>query len=155
MNKYEANLKYYLALGFEGEPSLNKMHCTVTYLGTKTQGELLDIIHIVNERIKAFPLEKKTVLFNKVEMFGPEKDIRVLRPNTTDLSCFRPDIKERLKHHDASAFRDSFKPHVTTDRKTFNGTINRLVLATGDRVIKSWPVVGSMSYGFSKKAYSF
>ncbi len=133
--------KYYLAMGFDDDESLSRKHITVVYFAEQSKEAVKDIARIVDEYIKENGFKSFEIDFDKIEMFGPNKDIKVVRPGTPESSSdlYLPRLKKALYKHNGSAYKDQpYKPHVTTDNDKEGGRVNRLVLASGDKIIKTW-----------------
>lgn len=133
--------KYYLAMGFDDDPSLSKKHITIVYFAEQPKENLQKIIDIVDDYIDKNGFKSFEIDFDKVEMFGPGKDIKVVRPGTPDdkSDLFLPKLKNVLYEFNNSKFKDApYKPHVTTDNDREGGRVNRLVLATGNTIVKKW-----------------
>lgn len=133
--------KYYLAMGFDDDDSLNRKHITVVYFAEQPKEAVEDIIRIIDDYVNKNGFKSFEIDFDKVEMFGPEKNIKVVRPGSPkdDSDLYLPRLKKALYKYNKSSFKDQpYKPHVTTDKDKEGGRVNRLVLASGDKIIKSW-----------------
>lgn len=130
--------------GFLFENESGEIHVTHKYLG------FLDVIAVQNleKQIDSFFLKhggfkKFTASFSKVDWFGPNSDIRVLRPQSS------VEFFDNYLRHDYNYLRMvlnqyrvddyGFNPHVTTsDRTNVHGVLNAYVLMQGDTVMHAW-----------------
>ena len=129
----------YLILGFEGETDLEHNHVTVVYFGKRTDEENEEIHSIVSEWYNENDPTAFEASFTEEDMFGPNKDIRVLKAEKPEL--FFPDLRNILSKYNASKFKDSYKPHVTTDKETYHGKVNRIIFSKdGYQTIDEWPL---------------
>lgn len=140
------------AFYFKDEYGIPKCHCTHKYLGELGQdfdanklGEVADVIDEYWSRVNKEP---RVWHFNKYELFGPEKDVPVLR--CMDISDKLLDLKKLLDQ-----FRDEdypeYKPHVTLklDKDHINPRLLRPLkmqpifygLVFGDEILKRWPMI--------------
>ncbi len=126
----------YVILAFKEclDPSL--LHTTVIYMGEyspeKHQTVVAKLDEALSEGFKEIP-----VTFDFEEMFGVEKDVRVLRSNQNE--NFFPQIREALSDLNASMYKD-FKPHITTDLPCpQNLTIDRVMFSKSEyEPLKTW-----------------
>lgn len=133
--------EYYICFGYQNEPSLNDMHITHTYFGECDFVELNKIINVCDEYFKQNPFHKFKVLFNNVDNFGENNDIRVLRPGypDDDSELWRPDLFQLLMPYNKSEYKnEKYKPHTTTDKPFIDGVIDRICIATGNTILREY-----------------
>jgi len=137
--------KYYLGLVFNDplKHPIQALHVTHVYLGELTIQELLNVAQIVSDYFRFYGQPQiPRVTFNKVEMFGENKDIRVL--TTDNLDAFKP-IKT-LRHiiHGAGYGKATpvfpFRPHVTTNAHEISAPFKAYDLVSKDEILTHWPV---------------
>lgn len=138
--------KYFLCFGFENfsPKDLERFHVTLIYFGELSDQALDDMTEVVNEffRQGCYYPEQRLIFANE-EMFGRNKDIRVLTP--TDLavcnSIFKIQFQTLRDRTEKFQSRQDFpfNPHLTTDLAFFQGCINKLYLCgRGYKVYKEW-----------------
>lgn len=139
------NSKYFTCFGFTNfdVADLDKFHVTHTYFGHLNTDQVNAIIFIINKYLQhskchpSWPL----VGFNKVDMFGPNKDIRVLRPPSVaslDIS-FLGELRSVLEDYQTEGECYPFNPHLTTDLVSFKGMMDYLYLCKDEyEVVKAW-----------------
>lgn len=92
----------------------DELHCTHKFLGKQNSQDVKTILKILDNYFKANPFNPFKIVFGKEEMFGPDKDIRVLVPNDTkDKDLFLMDLRKRLDKFKKDDYPE-FRPHVTT-----------------------------------------
>ena len=135
--------KYMTCFYFTTDFGIPHCHCTHKYFDTQDDEAVQKIIQTIDQYFKDNPdalTAPRKWVFDKFEMFGPEKDTPVLRRmgETTDMF---PDLKQKL-----DAFRDEeypvYKPHITLEQEGCPTAIVAVpvmyALVTGNRVIKSY-----------------
>ena len=137
---------YWTAFTFAGEPDPNKLHVTHKYFGKLSflqSCALLAIIESFFDVTDGF--RKFNASFSRADLFGPEKNIRVLRP------VHWSDFEEGYKENSCHELRDliehfrvddypSYSPHVTTSfgESAIHGVISGYVLMCGESIVKKW-----------------
>lgn len=126
----------FLFQGYDNE-SLNVIHVTHKYFDTTEKKE--EILQSLKDHFNDAPFKPFPGLFDKVEMFGKDKDVRVLRPGAAD--AFLPDLKEKLDAIRKDDFPE-YKPHVSVSQNVdkVDGVLDRYVLVQGGKVIWQAPV---------------
>lgn len=137
---YDTGTSFYVVLGFEGHQDIDKFHSTLIYFGSLNKEEQEQVKWILDEYFQQNKIEKREVVFDKVSMFGPEKDVRVLE--AADASLFLPDLRERLMAYNGSQFID-YKPHLTTELPAPQTlVINRAIFSKSEyQVIQEYPLI--------------
>lgn len=135
--------KFYLAFAYKDHENVDTKHITHTYCGELDSFELTKLIQLCDNYFNANPFKGFKVEMNQEEFFGPEKDIRVLRPlkPSDDSSSYLPKLSKLLKDFgfNRSAFKDEkYKPHTTTDLPEIKDTINRIGIYSGNSIVKEW-----------------
>lgn len=107
------------------------LHCTHKYFGDLED----ESIEKVKKSLKQY-FEKKSfkpfqVTFNKEEMFGPDKDTRVLTPTEFNKEDMLLDLKSKLDKIKADKY-DTYQPHVTTDKDLLEKPFKGYALMFGD-----------------------
>lgn len=145
--------KYFLCYGFEDNTDLKNYHVTLIYFG-ELQGLQLKVISQIVDKYFDFieeynencplgnTIKAPTITFDKMTMFGKNKDIPVLLPKYENSAGFLlPVLRKKLEGFKGG---DSFpfNPHLTvsgTDLETFTGKIDRLCLCSnGYEVLQTW-----------------
>lgn len=105
--------KYWTCFYYEGFTP-NQLHCTHKFFGDLSKNELESVIKIMDKHFNSTPFEKFKVTFGKEEMFGPDKDVRVLIPvDNKNYNKFLIPLRDKLNKYRTDDY-DSYKPHVTT-----------------------------------------
>ena len=132
---------FYLTFCYEGVENVDSQHITHTYFGKLSGTDLAKVLELCNLYFKANPFQGFEVCFDRVEMFGKEKDMRVLRPGypVSAHSCYLPKLSCLLNPYNASAFKDElFKAHTTSSESVVGGRIDRIAIMSGNSVIGEW-----------------
>lgn len=103
---------HYAVFTFENMLDVEHNHVTLMYFGKLNPGADEEIIKIMDKYFNENNPQPFEASFSKVEMFGPDKDVRVLIAD--DPGQFLGDLRELLEPFNASEFKD-YKPHYTTD----------------------------------------
>jgi hypothetical protein len=140
--------KYYTAFVMLMRDSVarhNKLfHCKHKYLGEQPLSHMREVQKICEEYFTVsashpapiFPL----CVFNKEDLFGPDKNIRVLR-SFIDPIRFFPGLREQLQYFREDDF-DEYRPHITCDLpyKEINGSFHCYAIMSGqDKIYSYWP----------------
>jgi hypothetical protein len=127
---------YWTCFAYDGVHP-DELHCTHKYFKDQTPETMEQIRKIIDEHFKAKPFEPFTTRFDQVNMFGENKDVRVLRPAVDDLSLYHLDLKEKLDEFREDRFPD-YCPHVTTDLDVVEMPFARYCLLQGSNVLAEW-----------------
>lgn len=132
-------ISLYAIFGMEGKEDLENNHVTLMYFGDKSFEDKAKIESILDEYFKNNKVSNFSANFNKVEMFGQLKDVRVLTVNPDDKSKFLLDLRAELEPFNGSKFKE-YSPHYTTDLpENQDVIIDKLFLSTtGYKTIKEY-----------------
>jgi len=127
----------YVVFGFEGKPDLANDHVTLMYFGKIEEDKVQEIISLIDSYMEENKPKEFEAVFDKVSMFGPENDVRVLEAK--DKNVFLIKLRELLAPYNGSKFTD-FNPHYTNDSlDSFTGIIDRLQFSQSEyKEIKTW-----------------
>ncbi len=134
---------FYTAFIFK-DPDENgevKEHCTHKYLGYLGSANKRRVIDIVSGFFLARPT-LPCAHFNRVHMFGANKDVRVLtmdRPLGTFDETWFPGLRDVLRvfRNDEKDF-GGYVPHVKTNRNDIRAPFKYYALMSGRKVIRIW-----------------
>lgn len=130
--------KYYAAFIYDKTASDYVLHCTHHYLGELDRDQLRQ----VEKMIDGYFLKERElphVAFNQIDYFGPEKDIRVLRPLKTSVADFLPDLKAKLEGFRKDDFPE-YKPHVSTEQmSSIDKPFQHYALISKKGIARTWP----------------
>lgn len=132
-------LSYWLCFGFD-DIHPDELHCTAKYLGDLTPGSVA-IVHVILEQyFRKNGFKGLNPVFQKEEMFGPNKDVRVLTPtDRVGDHNYLMDLFNRLDR----IYQDKwpvYSPHVTTDRPIITMPLTRYCFMNDDKIIREWKV---------------
>lgn len=128
---------YWTCFAYAGvEPGA--LHCTHKYLGEQ-QDEDLGRIQAILESYFATPRKVPTVVFRREDFFGPDGDVRVLRPESDDASWFLLDLRKRLDTFAEDDYPE-IKPHVTTTLDAVMMPFTRYCLCQGGKILAEYPL---------------
>lgn len=118
----------------------DELHCTSKYLGEQSSGSVAVILTIIENYFRKNGFKGLNPIFQHEEMFGPDKDIRVLTPtdNVGDHN-YLMDLFNRLDRIHQDDWPE-YKPHVTTDRPIVTMPITRYCLMNDDKIMREWRV---------------
>lgn len=115
------------AYEIEGHPDLHISH---HYFRGLTMPQVAQLKQTIRNHFANHPLKDTRVSLNQEEMFGPDKDIRVL-VNDGLVPHLDPELKEKLQQIAPSKF--SYRPHISTDDLPHvTGKIKRYYLQQGN-----------------------
>lgn len=125
---------------FDGVDKPDILHVTHKYFGKGFKDDK-EIIEALEKYFKKNPFKSFTEVFDKEEFFGPDKDIRVLRPSSN--KKFLPDLKEELEKIIVDKWPE-YKPHTTVSANVdcIDYPIVDYVLVKGGKVV--WSAKGLM-----------
>jgi 2'-5' RNA ligase len=108
----EEKKNYYTIFSFKEHLDIPNNHTTLCYHGMRSPMEADAIQKIIEDYFNEnMPVEFEAT-FDKVEYFGPDKDIRVL--TTEEKEKFLPELRDLLSQYNGSEFK-VFRPHYTSD----------------------------------------
>ena len=99
---------YMTAYSIEGHPEVHLSH---HYFRNLNPDQIKNLTGLMQQHFGKKPLEAKTVGLQNQEMFGPEKDIRVL-VNDELAPHLDPELKNKFNEIAPSKY--PYRPHVTT-----------------------------------------
>ena len=125
---------------YEDTPNHNLLHTTHHYFAESTRDVLEQVIPVVKSYFESHPLKARTVKFDRVEMFGEDKDYRVLLPAAEHVDAFDLALQEALNEIEPSKF-PSYRPHISVNRNMdeYEGTIAGYHVGVGDEIVLSIP----------------
>jgi hypothetical protein len=142
------NRAWWTAFYFDFEPDPNSIHITHKFLGKLSMFESCAAEAAISKHFRrAGGFKPFPVAFDKVEWFGPNEDIRVLRPH--DQVSFFHYYFDAQYHTLRTAInglrRDEylFNPHISTERPHVHGVLAGYALMHGQRIVRSWDAQGS------------
>lgn len=125
--------KFYTAFLYDTEAAV---HCTHKYLGTLDNNQLIEVTMILDSYFKK-PRTLPRVAFDQPDLFGFNKDIRVLVPTVWNTKDFLPDLREKLQPYKRDDY--DYRPHISTGaRKLLVDRFAYYALMTGPVVVKAW-----------------
>ena len=129
---------FWTCFAFDGiEP--DDLHCTHKFLGEQSPGQLAEIKDVLEKHFRDNPHRTFTHRFSEPEMFGPNKDVRVLRLETHEIPPeFLPDLREQLDRFRDDNYLGGYKPHVTTDQDVIDRPLSRYCLCQGNKILREW-----------------
>lgn len=105
--------KYYTTFVFEGFDPVTELHCTHAYFGKLDANAAGGLMTVLLDHFYCAPFEEFSAVFDRPDLFGPKKDIPVLRASDATFDQLRAGL-----HHAFSPWRDRdfgvYQPHVTT-----------------------------------------
>jgi hypothetical protein len=127
---------------FEGVKHPDILHTTHHYF--KTIKDPQDIIDVLEKYFKTHPFHSFKPTFKDVELFGENKDVRVLRPADQQKKMFLLDLKEQLDELEKDKYRE-YKPHVSVSSNVdeVNFPIVNYALVQGGKIL--WAVNEELS----------
>lgn len=128
--------KFYTCFGYNGHP-VKDLHCTHKFLGKQPETAVSEIIKEIDEYFSYNKFVPFLVLFNKEEMFGKNKDIRVLTPKSASLSLFHLPLRESLTKYNEED-HPKYNPHVTTLLEEVDLPFDFFCLVKDGQIVKKW-----------------
>lgn len=129
---------YWTCFAYEGILP-DTLHCTHKYLGDQTP-EAVEQITAILDAYFVTPFDTRTtptIIFKREEFFGPNKDVRVLRPESDDVSWFFLDLRKQLDAFAEDRYPE-LKPHVTTNLDAVMAPFVRYCLCQGDKILAEY-----------------
>lgn len=113
-----------------------QLHCTHKFFDEQSVATTVEIAEIIDRHLKG-GFKPFKIFFDREEMFGPKKDVRVLTPSYCNLGQFYPELRAELNR-----FRKDdwpYSPHITShDIHSINLPFHSYVLMRNDEVVKEW-----------------
>jgi hypothetical protein len=134
--------KYYTAFLFEGYTP-EELHVTHKYFGEQTPERMIAIWEIVDWWFSENPFRSFVPVFNRVDLFGPENNIRVLTPSlslneTLRITDFLPGLREKINIFRKDDFGE-YRAHVATDLpEIVDKKVDRYALIKGKEIQNVW-----------------
>jgi GNAT superfamily N-acetyltransferase len=123
---------------FEGVDHPDVLHVTHKYFSDSlSNSDKEQVLGILKDYFKKNPFEPIKTVFDKIEYFGEDKDIKVLRPKNSKL--FLNDLKDKLDGIVVDKFPE-YKPHVTVNdnmNKVDIPIIDYILIDSGDIVFRA------------------
>ncbi len=129
---------YWTCFAYDGVVP-DDLHCTHKFMGEQTPEAVRDIVETLDRHFAANPFQPFTQRFDREEFFGPDKDVRVLRPASDKVpSTFLPGLRAQLDPFMVDRYGGGYKPHVSTDDDAVEQPFTRYCLCQGDKILKEW-----------------
>lgn len=115
------------------------LHCTHKYFGEQSENTIKEIENTIAAYFARKPFVPFQVKFDKVDWFGQDKTVRVLRPSgKDDQSPFRLDLRKELDSFAEDSYPGGYKPHVSCDEEVVDMPFTRYLLCQGDTILREW-----------------
>lgn len=128
---------YFSAFIFQGFPDPEVLHVTHKYFADQTPESAAEIEEIMDEFF-ASPKKFPRAVFSEQQMFGPDKDVRVLTPKSVDLKAWFPELRDSLEKFKKDEHGE-YKPHVTTDEDLIDLPFAGYGLMYDGKIIRYYP----------------
>jgi 2'-5' RNA ligase len=124
--------KYYTNFCFQGfDP--RQFHCTHAYLGQISNERVAEVKSIIFKYFTEHELKRTNLVFNKIDFFGENHNVRVLRLEDNNFD-YHLELRDLLTIGMLEV--QDFCPHVSTKIETrFEGVLDRYSLVKVDNKI--------------------
>jgi len=112
-------------------------HCTHKYFGDLEDQAVDEIKELLEQYFEKKPFKPFQITFNKEDLFGPKKDVRVLTPTEYNKEQVMLDLRSKLDKFKEDNFPD-YKPHVTTDKEILEKPFKCYALMHGDKIVTKY-----------------
>jgi 2'-5' RNA ligase len=129
--------KFWTCFYYEGHhPDL--LHCTHKYFGDLNKNEISVVTRILDNHFENNPFKSFKVNFGKEEMFGQDKDVRVLVPtDNKNYDKFLIPLRDKLNKFKTDDY-DKYRPHVTTNINKVDLPFKGYALMYGGEFLKKY-----------------
>lgn len=130
-------MKCYTAFIFEEiDPDL--LHCTHKYLGDLSDNQIAGVRQIVDQYFRYTHIPRlPQAVFSKEDFFGPNKEVRVLKPRSWVPNRWLLDLRNMLGNFRKDDF-DSYQPHVTTLENIIDLPFSSYALIGDKQILGEW-----------------
>jgi len=123
---------------YDGETPSDQ-HCTHKYFGDLEDKAAEKVKELIVQYFEKKPFKPFQITFNKEELFGPDKETRVLTPTEFNKENLLLDLRSKLDKFKEDNYPD-YKPHVTTHKKLIEQPFKGFALMYGDNKVLDYTV---------------